>query len=233
MRILGLIPARGGSKGVPNKNIRLLGGKPLLCYTAESALEAACLDRTIVSTDSMEIKKIAISAGVEVPFLRPAELAGDTTPSLDVILHALDWMEGRGDLFDAVCLLQPTSPFRAPGFIAEAVRIFREAQCDALVSVRRVPDEFNPHWTFEVNDEGFLRVATGEATIVTRRQDLPSAYFRDGSLYLTRTSVLREKRSLYGDSVLPIEVVGEDFVNIDTLADWQMAEDIVARRTTK
>src|SRR5438477_7168262 len=112
MRVLGLIPARGGSKGVPGKNIRMLGGKPLLQYTAESALRSARLTKTILSTDDDRIAEVGRTCGLEVPFIRPAELAEDSTPTLPVIKHALEWMEDQGMRFDAVCLLQPTSPFR-------------------------------------------------------------------------------------------------------------------------
>jgi CMP-N,N'-diacetyllegionaminic acid synthase len=156
MKILAIIPARGGSKGVPGKNIKELGGKPLIAYTIESALQSALLTKVIVSTDSLEIMEIAQQWKAEVPFQRPAELAEDDTTSLAVVQHSLRFYEEKGEGFDAVCLLQPTSPFREAGFIDGAIRQFMLSNADALVSVLPVPHEFNPHWTFKTNDKGFL-----------------------------------------------------------------------------
>ncbi|MBN3518710.1 acylneuraminate cytidylyltransferase family protein [Algoriphagus lutimaris] len=224
MRVLGLIPARGGSKGVPGKNIKFLGGKPLLAYTAESAFESKFLEKTILSTDDQNIAVVGESLGVEVPFIRPEKLALDQTPTLPVINHALDYYESLGEKFDVVCLLQVTSPFRPAGFIDQAILKFKNSKADSLVSVLEVPDHFNPHWTFEDSANGFLSIATGEKELITRRQELPKAYYRDGSLYLTKTSVIRNG-SLYGDKLTYIVNDPEYYVNIDTLEDWEKAEN--------
>jgi CMP-N,N'-diacetyllegionaminic acid synthase len=227
MRILGIIPARGGSKGVPGKNIKLLNGKPLLQYTAEIALKSQYLTTVILSSDDNQIITVAKSLGIQVPFLRPEELAQDTTPTIDVIIHALRWYENQAIFFDAVCLLQVTSPFRTVAFLDKAIEKFIASGCDSLVSVQKVPHEYNPHWTFEVNTEGNLKVATGEEKIISRRQDLPNAYHRDGSIYIMKTEVLLQQHSLYGKSISFIESTPELYVNIDTLADWEKAEQMI------
>ena len=228
MRILGLIPARGGSKGVPGKNIRPLDGKPLLAYTAEVALASSMLTRVILSSDDAGIIEAGTKAGLEVPFTRPADLARDQTPTLAVIAHALEHFSAQGDEFDAVCLLQPTSPLRTIEFLDRAIQKFIDSQCDSLVSVRRVPHEYNPHWVYEVGQNGTLQIATGEKEIISRRQELPDAYHRDGSIYLTRTTALA-KNTLYGDSIAFIESPDDWYVNIDTEADWQRAESLIKK----
>jgi CMP-N-acetylneuraminic acid synthetase len=227
MRILSIIPARGGSKGVPGKNIKLLNGKPLLQYTAEIALESQYLTAVILSSDDTQIVKVAKRLGIQVPFLRPAELALDTTPTIDAIIHALQWYESQAIFFDAVCLLQVTSPFRTVEFLNKAIEKFITSGCDSLVSVQKVPHEYNPHWTFEVNSEGNLKIATGEDQIVNRRQELPDVYHRDGSIYITKTEVLLQQHSLYGKSISFIESSPEFYVNIDTLADWEKAKQMI------
>ena len=229
MRILGIIPARGGSKGVPGKNIKLLNGKPLLQYTSEIALESKFLTDVILSSDDNQIIKVAKSLGIQVPFLRPEELAQDTTPTIDVIIHALRWYENQAIFFDAVCLLQVTSPFRTVAFLDQAIEKFIASGCDSLVSVQKVPHEYNPHWTFEVNPEGNLKIATGEDQIISRRQELPEAYHRDGSIYIMKTEVLLQQHSLYGKSTSLIESTPEFYVNIDTLADWEKAEQMIKK----
>lgn len=230
MRILGIIPARGGSKGVPGKNIKLLNGKPLLQYTSEIALESQYLAAVILSSDDNQIIKVAKSLGIQVPFLRPEELAQDTTPTIDVIIHALRWYENQAIFFDAVCLLQVTSPFRTVAFLDKAIEKFITSGCDSLVSVQKVPHEYNPHWTFEVNTKGNLKVATGEEKIISRRQDLPDAYHRDGSIYIMKTEVLLQQHSLYGKNTSFIESPPEFYVNIDTVADWEKAEQIIKNK---
>lgn len=227
MKILTIIPARGGSKGVPGKNIKLLNGKPLLAYTSEIALQSKHLTEVIVSTENEQIIEVAKSLGIKVPFIRPMALAQDNTPTIDAIIHALHWYENKNIFFDAVCLLQITSPFRTLEFLDKAIEKFIESDCDSLVSVQRVPHEYNPHWTFEMNEEGNLKIATGETEIISLRQELPTAYHRDGSIYITTTEVLLTDHSLYGKSTAFIESDTEFYVNIDTLADWEKAEQMI------
>jgi CMP-N-acetylneuraminic acid synthetase len=229
MKILGFIPARAGSKGVPGKNIKILGAKPLIQYTLEAAQQSKFLSKSIVSTESETIKDCVVALGGYVPFMRPASLALDNTPTLPVIQHALNFYLEQGESFDAVCLLQVTNPFRLPGFIDQAIERFIETKCDAMISVLPVPAEFNPHWTFEADADDFLKIATGDEKIIPRRQDLPPAYFRDGSIYITRTKVLLEQHSLYGGTLGYILSDPTWHVNIDTWEDWNEAERRVGK----
>jgi CMP-N,N'-diacetyllegionaminic acid synthase len=231
MKILAIIPARGGSKGVPGKNIKLLNGKPLLGYTAEIALQSQYLMEVVVSTEDEQIREVAKSLGIKVPFIRPMALAQDNTPTIDVIIHALEWYKNQTIFFDAVCLLQVTSPFRTLDFLDKTIEKFMASDCDSLVSVQKVPHEYNPHWTFEVNGEGNLKIATGETEIIPRRQELPIAYHRDGSIYITKTKVLLEEYSLYGKSTAFIESNPDFYVNIDTMEDWKKAEEMIQNKS--
>lgn len=224
MRVLGIIPARGGSKSVPKKNIKKLNGKPLLQYTIEATNDSKLLSRVVLSSDDDDIISVAKALNLEVPFKRPSHLAQDTSPTLPVIQHALHFFQSQNIQFDAVCLLQVTSPFKTGGFIDEAIRKFSDTECDALVSVQKVPTEYNPHWAFEENTEGFLKIATGETNIIPRRQELPIAYHRDGLIYITKTSVIVEQNSLYGNTLGYIESPKEGNINIDTIEDWEKAE---------
>ena len=230
MKILGIIPARGGSKGVPGKNIKLLCGKPLLQYTSDIALSSKLLDKVILSSESKEIIDVAQALGVEVPFVRPVALSQDATPTLDVIKHCLQFFAHQGVFYDAVCLLQVTSPFRTSDLLDEAIEIFVSKRTDSLVSVQKVPHEYNPHWVFEVDENEKLKIATGEEKIIARRQELPNTYHRDGSIYLTRSEVILEQNSLYGQSISFIESPKEFYVNIDTLEDWEKAEKMIQKQ---
>jgi CMP-N,N'-diacetyllegionaminic acid synthase len=230
MKILAIIPVRGGSKGVPGKNIKLLSGKPLLAYTSEIALQSNYLKEIIVSTEDKAIVEVSERLGIQVPFIRPMALAQDDTPTIEVIIHALQWYEKQTIFFDAVCLLQVTSPFRTLDFLEKAIEKFISSDCDSLVSVQKVPHEYNPHWAFEVNADGNLKIATGETKIISRRQELPIAYHRDGSIYITKTEVLLKEHSLYGKSTAFIESDAKSYVNIDTLEDWEKAEQMIKNK---
>lgn len=230
MRILGLIPARGGSKGVPRKNIRLLNGKPLLAYTAESALQAKTLTRVILSTEDEKIAEIGKSCGLEAPFMRPAELAQDTTPSLAVVRHALLTLKESGEDFDAVCLLQPTNPLRRTEDIDACIGLFIESNADSVISVLPVPHEYNPKWVFWQNGDGKMSLSTGDTEIIPRRQDLPPAFHRDGSVYVTRSEIVINRRSLYGEKILGYEMPPEFSANIDTEEDWKAVEEKIRRQ---
>lgn len=224
MRILGLITARGGSKGVPGKNTKLLGGKPLIAYTIEAALQSKLLTDWVVSTDCEKIADVALGFGANVPFVRPSELANDSSKSIDVVIHAIQEMEKQGKTYDAVVLLQPTSPFRPVGFIDKAIEIFIEKKCDALVSVLPVPHEYNPHWVFEMNVDGSLQIATGEQEIIPRRQELPPAFHRDGSIYISLVSLIEGKKVLVGGKTGGIISDPTYYANLDTMEDWVRAE---------
>lgn len=225
MRVLGVVTARGGSKGIAGKNVRPLGGKPLLAWTAEAALAARRLSRVVLTTDDQRIAEVGRGCGLEVPFLRPAELARDETPTLPVLQHAVAELERAGDRFDAVCLLQPTSPFRRPGDIDGCIDLLESAGLDAVVSVLPVPPEHNPHWVYFRDREGLLRLATGEEQPIPRRQELPPAFHRDGAVYVTRRDVLMQG-SLYGRRLGGF-LADSRSVNLDTPADWELAERLV------
>lgn len=231
MHILGLIPARGGSKGVPRKNIRLLGGKPLVGYTIDAARRAARIDRVVVSTEDDEIAKIAEALGAEVPFRRPPELARDDSPTLSAVQHAVKVLENQGWQCDAICLLQPTFPFRSSADIDACIDKFEQTHADCVVTVHRVPHQFNPHWVYFESENGTLHISTGETAPIPRRQELPPAFHRSGSIYVTRTKVVMEQSLLYGERLVGFETPAADACNIDSLEDWERAEALLASKS--
>lgn len=234
-KILGLITARGGSKGIPGKNIKELAGKPLIAYTIEAAKKSGVFDRLILSTDDEKIAHVAKQYGCEVPFMRPAELAQDTTPHLPVIQHAVQWLS-RSDNYvpEFVMLLQPTAPLRQPWHIREAVEFFKKTSPDSLVSVSEVPGHHNPHWQFHVDKNGRLVIFTGEkfSDIIKRRQELPKTYTRNGAIYLFKTDLLFDliNPSFYGGRVVGYIIDEEYNANIDTQEDWRKAEALFTQR---
>lgn len=229
MRVLGLIPARGGSKGVPRKNIKLLCGKPLLWYTAQAALEATRLARVVLTTDDEEIAAVGRDCGVEVPFLRPAELAQDSTPTLPVAQHAVRMLEESGDRFDALCLLQPTNPLRRSADIDACIDLLDSSEADAVATILPVPAEYNPHWVYFQDAEGLLRLSTGEDAPIPRRQSLPPAFHREGSVYVVRRDVLMDGNSFYGRRFAGFLLDAARHANIDTFEDWERAEKLLSK----
>jgi N-acylneuraminate cytidylyltransferase len=225
MKILALIPARGGSRGVLNKNIKSLAGRPLIQYTLDVAKQSKNLNKIVVSSDSEEIIAIATSLGAEVPFKRPGYLAKDNSTTLSVVRHALEYFLDIGEKFDAICLLQVTFPFRTVEVLEAALEKFILEKPDSLISVSKIPHVYNPHWAFEKNDSGFLRLFTDAQEIISRRQELPDTYFRNGSIYITKTEVVLNKNSLYGSKISYIELPREEVINIDTEEDWARAEN--------
>ncbi|MEM6963166.1 MAG: acylneuraminate cytidylyltransferase family protein [Bacteroidota bacterium] len=225
MRILGLIPARGGSKGILRKNIKRLHGKELIRYSIEAGLRCGFLDTVLVSTDDEEIAAVSRRAGAEVPFLRPAALASDASPTIDTVIHALRFMEERQDYFDAICLLQPTVPFRDQTDLDHAIQHFMTSDADSLISVREVPHVYNPYWVYEQdNESGFLKLAKAMKSVIPRRQDLPTTYHRDGSVYLVKKEIVLTNRSLYGNKITHYVMQHSPNINIDTTDDWNKAE---------
>lgn len=227
MKILAIIPARGGSKGIPRKNIKVLGIKPLIVYSIESAKQSKLLTEFVVSTEDEEIASVAKKYGSNVPFVRPLELSQDNTPTIDVVQHVINEYEKQNQFFDAVLILQATCPFRTENEIDECIEIFMNQNTDSLISVKEVPDHFNPHWVFEANEKGNLKIATGEDKIIPRRQELPKAFVRDGSIYITKISVIKEQNSLFGKSIAYRLSTNLKHINIDTISDWEEAERII------
>ena len=198
MLVLGLIPARGGSKGVPGKNVRPLAGHTRLEYTARAARESGVLDRVILSTDSLEIADVGRRTGLEMPFMRPAALAADDTPMMAVIQHALAETARHGWSPDIVVLLQPTSPLRRPDHIRDAVNLLRESSADSVVTVVEVPRHLSPDYVMRI-DEGRLKPFLPDGAGITRRQDARPAYSRDGTVYAVRRSTIEKFGGIYGD----------------------------------
>jgi CMP-N-acetylneuraminic acid synthetase len=230
VRILGLVPARGGSQGIPRKNLRPLLGKPLLAWTAESALAARSLARVVLSTDDEEIAETGRRCGLEVPFVRPAELARNDTASLPVVLHALSALEEAGDRFDAVCLLQPTSPLREPSDVDGAAELLERTGAESVLSFVDVGEKHPARMKFVAADGRVFTPSFGEAFEGQRRQELPKLYLREGSIYLTKTRVLVEKRSFQGDDCRAWIVPEERAVNVDTPFDLFLAEQALRYR---
>ncbi len=224
---LGIVPARGGSKGLPDKNLRTVGGLSLLARAVGAGLNSGVCSRLIVSTDSDTIAAEAIRAGADVPFRRPAELASDTAPTLEVLLHAVAAIEGeRGRRVDLVCLLEPTCPLREPFDVRTAVQtLLATPEADSLVSLCEVVDA-HPAWLRKV-DDGYVAPYFADLPEPTRRQDLaaqPVPYRRNGAVYVTRRDVLVEQRSLYGQHCLPYVMPAARSVNVDSETDLVIAE---------
>ncbi|PCI29357.1 MAG: hypothetical protein COB67_04180 [SAR324 cluster bacterium] len=232
MRILGIITARGGSKGVPRKNIRLLQGKPLIRYTIEAALATkGIFQRIIVSTDDMEIAEISKKAGAEVPFLRPAELALDETSSLDVVQHAIRFVEKQdGEPIDWAMILQPTSPLRTVKDIQKSVALAQSGNYDSVVSVR-LANNNHPLKVKRIDDDGLLQCFLEGAVEPTRRQDLtPDVYQRNGAIYLSRRQVFMEENSIFGTRICPYIMDGQISVDIDSELDFRIAEALLTSK---
>lgn len=228
MRFLGVIPARGGSKGVPGKNIRPLAGKPLIAWTIEAAQASGAIDRLIVSTDDDEIADVARQYGAEVR-MRPAALAADDTPTRPVLEQVAKELEGEGDAFDAVVTLQPTSPLRQPRHIAEACAQFAaDPDADSLVSCVVVPHIYNPVSVMKRNADGYLEnFLDGDA--ITRRQDKPDVFARNGAaVYITRRNRISD--FVFGGKLLCYLMDEKQSLDIDTLDDFAAAEAALAAR---
>lgn len=208
---------------MPRKNVKLLGGRPLLAYTAEAAFAARSLARVLLTTDDDELAEVGASVGLWVPFRRPPELANDTAPMLPVIQHALESADALDGPFDAICLLQPTNPFRTASDIDACVALLESSSADSVISVLPVPPEHNPHWVYFQSADGALRLCTGEAQPISRRQELPPAYHREGSVYVSRHAWVRAG-NIYGERTVGFEMDPARSVNIDTPEDWAEAE---------
>ena len=246
-----MIPARGGSKGIRRKNLAPLGGRPLIAHTCDAARESRALTRVIVSTDDDEVAAEAITLGVEVPFLRPAALAGDDTPMTDVLVDLLSTLAGRESYRpDAVVLLQPTSPFRRAAHVDAAVELFLASGADSVVSVVPVPHQFTPSSLMELHGDrlvfpggpssGAVALAkaagppaesAGGGPGPLRRQDKPRLFARNGpAVVVIKTSVLLEQHALYGADTRALVMSREDSLDIDDAFDLEMAELLLTAR---
>jgi CMP-N-acetylneuraminic acid synthetase len=228
-RVLGLVPARGGSKGVPGKNLRRLAGRTLLDYTAQTAAAAGVFDRVILSTDSEEIAAAGRRAGLDVPFLRPPALAEDDTPMLPVVRHALESLAAAGWTADAIVLLQPTSPLRRPHHIRSAVSLLYESGADSVVSVVELPRHHSPDYVMRIED-GVLRPFLPGGHRIARRQDARPAYAREGTVYAFRRATLERFGNIYGDNCRPLVIAASESLSIDSPEDWVAAERALAEQ---
>jgi CMP-N,N'-diacetyllegionaminic acid synthase len=237
LKVLGVVTARGGSKGLPGKNLRLLAGKPLIAHTIDAARESRAFDRVILSTDDDGIVEAARRCECEVPFRRPAELARDETPHLPVLQHAVQWLRDRERyVADAVMILQPTSPLRTDTHIRESIALLERSGADSVVSVSEVPAHHNPMRTLRVDADGFATLfVSGEPVRrrINRRQDMPKAWTMNGAIYLFRTYVLDgPEPSLYGERTAAYVMPHESGRSIDSLDDWNDIEKALRLRET-
>jgi CMP-N-acetylneuraminic acid synthetase len=228
MTVLGVVPARGGSKAIPHKNVVVVAGRPLLAYTADAVRGSRRLTRVVVSTDDERVAAAARELGLEVPFLRPASLAADDTPMLPVLQHAAAELAGAGFAADAVVLLQPTSPLRRAEHIDGAIDLLEQSGADSVVSVVEVPHQFSPVSVMKLEGNR-LRPFLDSAT-VTRRQDKPTLYARNGPAVLAVRRRVLEAGSLYGDDCRPFVMEAADSVDVDGPADLALVELMLSRR---
>lgn len=229
MRPIVIIPARGGSKGLVDKNILPLNGVPLIHYTIHAARKVFSDEIIFVSTDSEKIQAVAEQTGISVPFLRPAELASDTASSIDVLFHVLNTVENNGYSPDTIILLQPTSPFRTESHIRGAMEIYDD-KVDMVVSVTE--SHSNPYYgMFEDNADGFLvKVKEGN---YTRRQDCPKVWQYNGAIYIIRVNSLREYGHLSFPKIRRYEMPQQESIDIDTITDFLFAEFLVTHQNTE
>lgn len=214
--VLGLITARGGSKGLPRKNVLLAGGKPLIAWTVGAAISADCVERVVLSSDDDEIMAAAKDAGCEVPFRRPTWLASDTANSIDVVLHAVDQVPG----FDYVVLLQPTSPLRTAEDIDAAFELMLKKGASSCVSVCEADQ--SPYWMYRLADGNKLQRLLSEVDGVTRRQDLPPIYVLNGAIYIAQIDWLRTSKSFVGVETVAYLMPKERSLDIDTAEDFEI-----------
>ena len=228
--MLAVIPARGGSVGLPGKNIKLLSGRPLIAYTIEAAVESGIFSKVVVSTDDREIAAISAACGAEVPFIRPRELATDTANGMDVILHAVEWLK-RNESYspETLTLLQPTSPFRDARIIKEAHELFTNKKASRLVSLCETVEHH--YWMYSLSEDRIVPVA-GAYYSGCRRQDLPAAYSLNGALYMGRTEIIARERSFVGPDTIGFIMPRIRSVDINDIFDFMLAETILERGIT-
>jgi CMP-N,N'-diacetyllegionaminic acid synthase len=227
MQYLGLITARGGSKHISGKNSKPLCGKPLLAYTIQAALASSHLDRVIVSTEDEEISSIARQWGAEVPFRRPEELAADDSRSIDVIAHALEWLElHEGYTPDALVLLQPTCPLRTGRHIDEAIALYEDRDADCVVAVSE--PEHHPYWMKTISQDGQLNpLMQVDLCRYHQKQTLPKVWASNSSIYVLRRDFFLTHRQIYGGRSYGYIMPSSESLDIDTQWDFQLAELII------
>lgn len=230
-KVVAIIPARGGSKGVPRKNIRDLAGKPLIAYTIEAAKKSGYIDRIIVSTDDEEIKQVSLRYGAEVPFLRPGKLSLNDTPVWKAVRHAIKYLkEVEAYPIDFVVLLQPTSPLRTEEDIDNAIELFLESNCESLISVCKTNE--SPYWMHKI-EKGYLKTLMGLDNYNKIRQDLPNTYMENGAIYIIKSELLYKYNSFFTSKTVPYIMPRERSVDIDDELDFKFAELLFKLRGIK
>lgn len=227
MRILGIVTARGGSKGIPHKNIVPIAGRPLLAYTAQAALASRALTRTVLSTDDEAIAEAGRACGLDVPFMRPPELARDDTPTIPVLQDVVRSLEAQGERYDAILTLQPTNPLRLPSDIDGAADLLERTGADSVISFVDTGERHPARMKFIDPDGRVIDPPFAEAFEGQRRQDLPRLFLRDGSIYLTRRDVLMERGSLKGDDCRAWLMPDDRSCNVDTPFDLFLVEQLL------
>jgi len=234
-KIIAIIPARGGSKGIPKKNIKIIAGKPLIAYTIEPALKSKYLERVIVSTDSQEITEVAKKYGVEVPFLRPKELARDDSPVIDALFHALSWFEKRGECFDVVVLLEPTSPLRKDDDIDNAIKLFLKNydKTDSLIGIGEIhSDTQHPYGVIKKIEAGYVKPFIKHKEPY-QRQQLKKAYSVYGGIYISKVDTLKKYKTFYQKRTTPYFIERWQNYEIDDIYDFICVEAILKERLKK
>jgi len=227
-KILALIPARGGSKGLFKKNIRPLLGKPLIAWTIEEAKKSKYIDKIVVSTDDEEIARISREIGSDVPFIRPKEFASDTSKTSDVVIHALDFFENQNEHYSILVLLEPTSPLRDAGDIDTCIKkLLDTPEAKAIVSVAKL-ESGHPEFNVIINPEGFIRNCNGSKNFnILRRQELSDVFFFDGSVYISWIQTFRERKSFYHELTLAYIIQKYKLMEIDDLSDFICVEALM------
>ncbi len=224
---LAIIPARGGSKGLPGKNIKKLCGKPLIAWSIEAGLKSNYLDEVVVSTDYENIAEIAKEYGATVPFLRPDYLASDTATSFDVVKHTIDFYKNELNReFDYIVLLEPTSPLREVSDIDRAIEILLESSADSIVGICKTEDQ-NPAFLIKKDNNNYISGYENRDMKVLRRQDVDDIYFFEGTIYISQTKILLAKKTFYHESTIGYEVPKYKSLEIDDMNDFIMVEAIM------
>ena len=224
MKIYFLIPARAGSKGIPNKNLKSLAGRPLIEYSIDFAKHISPVENIIVSSDSEDILSISRASGIISALKRPEELASDEAPMIDVIKHAMDLMKINKN--DYICLLQPTSPFRRYATFKKCKeKLMHDTEATSIITVDRIPDKYSPYGSL-INDGDYIKFFIGGTKIPTRRQDFSESFIRNGQIYIFKASNVHEKNDIYGSNCMSY-LTNHEAVNLDDLEDWKLAEKII------
>lgn len=227
MNIIALIPARGGSKGIPKKNLQDLCGKPLIARTIQEAKKCLFFDKIIVSTDDLEIAEVSKKFGAEVPFLRPNKIAKDDSPTIDTIFHALNYFEKKNCHVDVLVLLQPTSPLRTSEDITMALNLFIENNIDSVISVSELIH--SPYWSLKIENK-FLKANFGDKYLNLRRQDLPELFLPNGAIYISSNENIQKNKGFFGRRTMPYIMPNERSIDIDNIIDLKLAEILLRER---